>query len=552
MSELHTSGSVGSAGGIAALLAAAEPSAPRPLADLVARLRLSGVSAVALDPAGGEGDPGAPGRAVLVSGLVADSREVRSGSVFVAIPGAHADGHDHLASALANGAAAALVERPIHDVAIPQLVVPSARRALAEAAAWWYGDPSHELGVIGITGTDGKTTTCLLAAEALQAAGIQVGLLGTVATQIGGIREPNAAHSTTPEAPALQRALRAMVAAGDRAVVLETTSHGLALDRVAAVSFDVAVFTNLTHEHLDLHGTFEAYRDAKRSLFDRLAETPSRRGASDLDWPRTGIVNADDPATAVFQRAALDAGARLLTYGRAAGADVRLIDAVDHGNGLRIAYQTVDGRADLRLQLAGHFNAHNALAVVALGRAIGLDPAAVQHGLERLGAVSGRMERVARGQPFDVVIDYAHSPASLATVLDELGARAAGRGGSLIVVIGSAGERDRDKRPMLGRVAAERCRVVVIADEDPRGEDPNVILAEIAAGARAVGRAELILEIADRRTAIREALRRANPADVVVLAGKGHETTILQATSAQPWNERTAAEAGLADLGWGV
>ncbi len=542
--------------GLDALLAAAEPMDPRPLGGLVGRLRDLDPTVLVVPGSAPRGDSRIASddpAAVAIRGLTHDSRTVVPGNLFVAVPGAHADGHAFVAAAVRAGATAVIVERALPDTAVPQVVVPGARRALAEAAAWWYGDPSREMGVIGITGTDGKTTTSLLAAAALATAGVPTGVIGTVATQIGGIREANAAHSTTPEAPQLQRTLRAMVAAGDRAAVIETTSHGLALDRVAAIGYDVAILTNLTHEHLELHGTFEAYRAAKRSLFERLAAGSGNPAKPTITWPRTGIVNADDASAPMFAAATVAAGARLMTYGRAVGSDVHLRDVADDGHGLRIGYRTADGPAELKLRLAGRFNAHNALAVVVLGRALGLDPLAVRAGLEAVEAIPGRMERVERGQPFGVVVDYAHSPASLELVLDELGPVAEARGGTLIVVFGSAGERDREKRPMLGRIAAERCRVVVITDEDPRAEDRAAILHEIAAGARGVAvRPEAILEIADRRTAMHEAMSRARPGDIVVLAGKGHEATILYADRAEPWNERAEAERALAALGWGT
>lgn len=545
---------------IADLLARSEPTGPRGLGELVGRLER--LERLERTEDGGVADVGTAGTTLAgapieVRSVTDDSRRVGPGSLFVAIPGFRADGHAHLADAARAGAVAAIVERPVAGLPIPQIVSTSTRRALAEAAAWWYRDPSRDLGVIGVTGTDGKTTTSLMAAAALEEAGIATGVLGTVATRIGGIREANAAHSTTPDAMTLQRALRAMVDAGDEAVVLETTSHGLALDRVAAIDYDVAIFTNLTHEHLELHGTFERYRAAKVSLFERLAEGVDGPAAgpgpagSRRRWPRAGIVNIDDPSAAAFVEATRRAGARLVTYGRDASADVRLLAADDDAGALRVRYRTGDGVADLRLGVGGTFNALNALAVVALGRAIGLGQEAVRAGLERFPGVPGRMERIDRGQPFRVVVDYAHSPASLALVLDELGATTSAHGGSLIAVFGSAGERDREKRPMMGRIAAERCRVVIATDEDPRGEDRAAILAEIAAGASGASRRpEAFLEIADRSEAIREAFARARPGDIVLLAGKGHEATIESIDGDRPWNERAEAEAALAEMGF--
>lgn len=534
---------------IAGLLAAAEPVESRDLDTLVDRLRALDPGVRLIEANGKSAEP------ATVRGVTNDSRAAAPGSLFVAVPGLHTDGHSFVRRAIDAGARAVIVERPLDGLEVPQVVVGSARRALAEAAAWWYRDPSREIGVIGITGTDGKTTTSFLAAAALAAAGHRPGLVGTVATQIGGVREANAEHSTTPEAPQLQAALRAMVTAGDTAAIIETTSHGLALDRVAAIAYDIALFTNLSHEHLDLHGTFEAYRAAKRSLFDRLAVGPDTQAKDAIAWPRTGIVNADDAAGTIFEASTLAAGANLLTFGLRSTADVRLLDAIDEGRGLVVRYLVGGTAQTLRLRLAGRFNAYNALGVVALGLALDLDDADVRTGLEAAATVPGRMERIDRGQPFGVVVDYAHSPASLGLLLDELAPTAAAGGGGLIAVFGSAGERDREKRPMMGRVAAQRARIVIVTDEDPRAEDPGAILAEIAAGAREATTSagpEAVLEIPDRRLAIREALALAKPGDIVLLAGKGHESTILYADRAEPWNERAEAEAALAELGWGA
>jgi UDP-N-acetylmuramoyl-L-alanyl-D-glutamate--2,6-diaminopimelate ligase len=538
---------------IADLLAAAEPTEPAGLGGLIERLtaehRLRGArrDGRAIGPNGL--------RDVKVRGVTNDSRAVRPGSLFVAVAGLHADGHDFVAAAESAGAAAALVEQPVPDVALPQLLVSETRPALATAAAWWYGDPSHELAVVGITGTDGKTTTSFLAVGALEAARIRTGMTGTAATRIGGIQTANEAHATTPEAPALQGALRAMVRAGDGAAVIETTSHGLALARVDAIAYDVAILTNLTHEHLELHGTWEAYRDAKLKLFERLgrgagASTTSPKPRA---WPATGIVNADDPSAGAFIGVAQEAGARILTYGTDPAADIRATRVEEDRHRLRIAYDAPSGSATVDLQLVGRFNVHNALAVIAFGEAIGLDPAAVRAGLASVPVVPGRMERIELGQPFGVIVDFAHSPASLQTVLDLLAPLAASRGGGLIAVFGSAGERDTAKRPLMGRIAGERARIVVVTDEDPRGEDRDAILDEIARGAEAAGkrRDHDLLVIADRRAAIEAAIERARPGDIVLLAGKGHEQAILGLDGPRPWDERAEAEAALRGAGYG-
>jgi len=534
-------------GEIERLLAAAEPGGPQPLRGLIERLEAEGRLRGAREGGRAIGPAGVAG--VMVSGLTYDSRAVRPGSLFVAVPGAHVDGHEFVARAADAGAVAALVERPVDGVALPQLVVERTQPALATAASWWYGDPSRELAVVGITGTDGKTTTSFLAVAALEAAGLRTGLMGTVDTKIGSIRESNAEHATTPEAPRLQAALRAMVGAGDAAAVVETTSHGLALERVGGIAYDAAILTNLTHEHLEFHGTWEAYRDAKLSLFERLAVGPAN---PQKGRPKVAVVNADDPSAGLFAGVGQEAGAQVITYGTDPAADVRAVRVEEDARRLRIDLVAPYGEARLELRLGGRFNVHNALAVVALGAAWSLESAAVRDGLESVESVPGRMERIEAGQPFGVVVDYAHSPASLEGVLGLLAPIAAARGGELIAVFGSAGERDVTKRPMMGRIAGQRCRLVVVTDEDPRGEDRGAILDEIAAGAEAAGkrRGHDLLLIPDRAAAIEAAFERARPGDIVLLAGKGHENSILYGATAMPWNEREAALAALAALGY--
>lgn len=532
----------------AARLAAAEPRGPRLLSDLLARLEAEGRRRP-----GTEALPaGSPAGGLWIAGLAYDSRAVKPGWLFVAVPGDHVDGHDFVADAAGRGATVALVE---HQVAaeIPQVVIDRSLLALPAAAAWWYGDPSSSLGVVGVTGTDGKTSTARLTAAVLEAGGWPTGIVSTIGGRIASADETRPPHATTPQAPELQRALAAMRVAGDRAAVVETTSHGLAQGRVNGVRYDLAVFTNITHEHLDFHGTFEAYLAAKRSLFERLALDERNPAKPVPGWSRTGIVNGDDPSAGAFVDATRKAGARLLRYGRDRSAELRLLDVTDDGRRLRIAWDGPAGRQQAALRLAGSFNAYNALAAAAVGVAIDLDPAAVIGGLEGLDRVRGRMERIDLGQPFGVVVDYAHSPNALRAVLDELGPVAEAGGGGLIAVFGSAGERDAEKRPMMGRIAAERSRLVIATDEDPRDEDRMTILEAIASGAEAAGavRGDTLLLIPDRREALREALRAARPGDVLLLAGKGHENTILMADGAAiPWDERAEAEAALRELGF--
>lgn len=537
---------------IADLLAAAEPTDPRQLGDLISRLTTRGRLRGARDEGRAIG-PAALGRTEIL-GVTDDSRAVRPGTLFVAVPGLHVDGHDYVTAAERAGAGAAIVERALPEVRIAQVVVDRSAAALGEAAAWWYGDPSWQLGVVGITGTDGKTTTSFLAAAALDAAGLSAGLIGTVATQVDGIREANPEHTTTPGAPLLQRTLRAMAQARNVAAVVETTSHGLAADRVLGIAYDVAILTNLTHEHIEYHGSWEAYRDAKLSLFERLAVGPANpaKTVAGRAWPKAAIVNADDPNAGAFVGVAQEAGARVVTYGTDRSADVRATRVEEDARGLRFDVAGSGAEGSVALRLAGRFNVHNALAVVALGQVLGLDPASVRDGLAAVEGVPGRMERLDAGQPFGVVIDYAHTPASLEKVLGLLAPLAAARGGELIAVFGSAGERDVEKRPMMGRIAGRLARLVVVTDEDPRDEDPDAILDDIARGAEAVGkrRERDLFLIRDRRAAIGAAFERARPGDIVLLAGKGHERSIIGRGGASPYDERAAALAALEGLGF--
>ncbi len=517
----------------------------RPLGELELLLERRG-QLVAVAPAAPGGAPGERSD-VEVSQVDYDSRRVRPGSLFVAVPGTRQDGHAFVPGAVAAGAAAAIVERPLTELPVPQLVVRGSRPALAIAAAWLDGFPSRSLGVVGITGTDGKTTTSFLVRAVLEAAGYPCGMSGTVTTIAGGRPFGGPTRSTTPEAPELQAALAAMVRSGDRFAVVESTSHGLALDRVGEVAYDVGVLTNLTHEHLEFHRTHEAYRAAKRRLFEALAvdERNPEKG-----WGKSGVVNLDDRWAPEFVEATARAGARVVGYGRTTDATVRLLDLQQDARALRLEVATERWQGPVVLRLAGTFNGHNALAAIAVGEALGLDPEAVRAGLEGVERVPGRMERVPTALPFTVVVDYAHTPNALGLVLDDLAPVAASAGGGLIVVFGSAGERDVVKRPVMGRVAAERCRLVVVADEDPRGEDRERILDEIAAGAESAGmaRGRDLLVIADRPSAIRAAFEHARPGDVVVLAGKGHESTIEMADGSHPWDERRVALEALAEL----
>jgi UDP-N-acetylmuramoyl-L-alanyl-D-glutamate--2,6-diaminopimelate ligase len=467
-----------------------------------------------------------------VSGLAYDSRRVTPGTVFFAVPGDHVDGHDFAPDAVAAGAIAVVAERELRGFEVPQLIVDRTRVALADAADAWFGRPSERLEVIGVTGTDGKTTTCFLAAAMLTAAGRRPGLAGTVAIRVGDRQAPNPNRNTTPEALELQGLLADMVEAGNDCVVMEATSHGLAQARVRNCRFKVAVVTNLTSEHLEFHKTWEAYRDAKAMLVE---EAP------------TAVLNADDPNYAYFRERARGS---VLTYAAHTAADVRAIGIDARADGTTFTAEAEGWSGTVHLQLPGSFNVHNALAVLALAKAEGIDLDTAVAAIGDLEGVPGRMERVDEGQPFQVVVDYAHTADSLGKVLRELRPLAAGR---LIAVFGSAGERDPTKRPAMGRVAAELADIVVVTDEDPRLENARAINEAIADGARAAGArdGENLLVIDDRPAAIGRAIGLAGEGDIILLAGKGHEQNIIYGTEWRPWDEKRVARQALREAGYG-
>ncbi|CAN5650117.1 UDP-N-acetylmuramoyl-L-alanyl-D-glutamate--2,6-diaminopimelate ligase [soil metagenome] len=484
-----------------------------------------------------------------------DSRRVGPGGLFVALRGRESDGHAHAGEAVSRGAVAVLCETFIPDLDVPQIRVDEGRGALALAAAWQAGFPSRDLGVVGITGTDGKTTTAYLVRAILEATQGRCGLVGTIDIVVGGRSLGNPARATTPEAPELQGYLAGMRDAGDRWAVVESTSHGLAQQRVGEVAYDVAVHTNVTSEHLEFHATLEAYVAAKESLFRRLAVS---EGNPEKGLGKHAVVNADDPQAARFERVARVAGARVLRYGVAldsTGAtppDLAARGIEEGPAGLRFRARVGRWEGRVVLRLAGRFNVHNALAALGVADALGIDPGAAAAALAAVGSVPGRMQRVDLGQPFSVVIDYAHTADSLAKVLDELRPRE-GSAGGLIAVFGSAGERDTQKRAPMGRVAGERCQLVVVTHEDPRREDGWGILEAIASGAEQAGkvRGQDLLVIPDRFEAIGTAISRARPGDVVLLAGKGHERSIEMAHGPQPWDEDAAVRSALRAAGFG-
>jgi UDP-N-acetylmuramoyl-L-alanyl-D-glutamate--2,6-diaminopimelate ligase len=470
----------------------------------------------------------------VVRGLAYDSRKVSPGTLFFAVPGDHADGHQFVSQAAEAGAIGAVVEYEVPDVDVPQLVVDRTRRALADAAFEWFGRPSDHLEhVIGVTGTDGKSTVTTLTADMLWAIGWHPGQVGTVSIRIGSVTDPNLARTTTPEALELQELLARMVKAGNDSVVMEATSHGLALERTRNCGFDIGVVTTVTSEHLEFHGTVEQYRAAKAKLVE---EAP------------IAVLNADDESFAYFRERSRE---RVITYGIDAVADLRAANLRPDAGGTTFRLESPRWQGNVRVPMPGRFNVLNALASLGVAEAMELRMDRAADALAQTRGVPGRMERVDAGQPFSVIVDYAHTTDSLRKVLDILRPLATGR---LIAVFGSAGERDPTKRAPMGRAAAELADLVVVTDEDPRQEDPRSINEQIADGARSAGAVdgETLWVIDDRREAIGHAIGLAEEGDVILLAGKGHEQSIINGTQKRPWDDRAAAREALAAAGWGT
>jgi UDP-N-acetylmuramoyl-L-alanyl-D-glutamate--2,6-diaminopimelate ligase len=465
-------------------------------------------------PAKGLADlPGLLGAPAIVGTLAGgwervqyDSRAVGKGDLFVAVKGAHADGHGFLRAALERGAAAAVVETPAREIQIPQIQVSNTRRALALLAAEETGHPSRELGMGGVTGTTGKTTTVHLIRGALAARGDRVGVIGTVGYAFEGAEEP--APHTTPEAPELSRLLRRWRDRGATAVAMEVSSHALALDRTYGVAFDAGVFTNLTQDHLDFHGTLEAYRDAKYRLFR--AET---RG--DRSKPFTGVVNMDDPAGRWIRE---QGDPPFLGFGLRSTTDVTAEDVQFDSAGTKLRVRTAHGSFSVALRLRGAFNVMNALAAFSGSMAVGAPPAAIAGGLETVVSVPGRLEPVESGQPFQVLVDYAHTPDALERSLEAVRSMRPRR---ILCVFGCGGDRDRGKRPLMGKAAVRGADLVFLTSDNPRSEDPKAILAEIETGTQGATNVRVIV---DRTEAIRAAIEACQAGDVLLIAGKGHET----------------------------
>lgn len=467
------------------------------------------------------------GGEAVVSDITHDSRQVREGTLFVAIAGEHFDGHDFIPSARDMGATALLVERPIPG-SIPQIVVRDSRAAMAWAARAVFGSPDASMRVAGVTGTNGKTTVTYMVESILRASNTSVGVIGTLGARVNGVPIPTS--RTTPEASDLQRLLGTMRDTGVEMVMMEVSSHAIALHRSDAISFAVVGFTNLSRDHLDFHGDMESYFEVKRRLF--------RSQVAD-----TSVVNIDDP-----WGSRLVSGLRMpvTTVSTATSADISASDLVGSPDGTSFDVQTPIGGTLVRLPLAGGFNVSNALVAIGIAIDVGVGLEAVAEGLSQLNPIAGRMEIIRHTGPFTAIVDYAHTPDAIQAVLQAVGGMAPAR---VISVIGAGGERDEDKRSLMGGAAARSSSVVIITTDNPRSEDPASIAAEVRRGALLQGGAE-VMTVLDRSAAICRAIEIAQKGDIVMVLGKGHEQGQDVGTEILPFDDRQATITALADAGW--
>ncbi|MBZ0293272.1 MAG: UDP-N-acetylmuramoyl-L-alanyl-D-glutamate--2,6-diaminopimelate ligase [Anaerolineae bacterium] len=469
--------------------------------------------------------------------VVESSRDVEPGGLFVARPGLSSDGHDFIADAIQRGAAAVVGERDIRDLNVPYVRLRDAQEATGFLAAAYHDYPAHKLVIIGVTGTDGKTTTSTIIHSILQQhTQGNAGLISTVNAVIGDEKLDTGLHVTTPSAPQIQMLLARMVANGLTHCVLEMTSHGLAQGRLNGVDVDVAVLTNVTHEHLDYHGTFEAYRTAKGRMFAMLAHS-ERKPAQ----PKVAVINGDDANADYFASFPADA---VLRYGMGRDADVRA-EAVDYEPD-HIRVQVNRPAASFVTQLAGQFNVMNVLAAVAAVDHLGVPVDAIQQGIRHVEAIPGRMERIDEGQDFTAIVDFAHTPNALKNALEA--ARAMLQPGQrLIAIFGSAGLRDREKRRLMAETSARLADVTVLTAEDPRTESLTGILQIMAQACESQGGVEgqTFIRVPDRGEALYRACQMANAGDIVIACGKGHEQSMCFGTVEYPWDDREGMRAAL-------
>jgi UDP-N-acetylmuramoyl-L-alanyl-D-glutamate--2,6-diaminopimelate ligase len=485
--------------------------------------------------------PASPSMQVIVHNIVSDSRQVQPGSLFVALKGTSNDGHRFIPDAIQRGAVAIVGTKPLTKLDVPYVQVQDSHEALAYLAAAYYHYPARKLTVIGITGTEGKTTTANFIFQIMKAAGLQTGMISSVDAVIGEQVLDTGFHVTTPDAPDVQRYLAMMVAKGMTHIILEATSHGLAQKRVEACEFDIAVITNITHEHLDYHGSMDAYRASKARLFTSLEKTVSKPQGN----PRLAVLNRDDNS---FKHLSGLTSATKISYGKHPDADIRPQEISSDPGGLHFWVEGPGFHFAVESSLIGEYNISNILAAVST-TAVGLqlEPQVVQRGIKALTAIPGRMERIALGQDFMAIVDFAHTPNSLRWTLETARQLTRGR---VIALFGSAGLRDHLKRRMMAEISARFADLTILTAEDPRTESLEDILREMAAGAQAQGGIEnqTFWRIPDRREAMRFGARQAKPGDVVIACGKGHEQSMCFGTIEYPWDDRVAMRAALSEL----
>jgi len=483
-----------------------------------------------------------------VQGIVSDSRQVQPGSIFVAIAGLTFDGHDYIFQAVQNGAIAVVGERADIEISVPYIRVVNSRIALATLSAAWNGFPARKMRVIGVTGTDGKTTTCNFIYQILKTAGYPVGMISTVSAVIGDETIDTGFHVTTPDAPQIQDLLAKMAAREPHPithVVLETTSHGLAQSRVSACEYDIGVFTNITHEHLDFHGTYENYRAAKALLIEELEKTVQK----DQGNIRLAVLNRDDSSFEYLREVVNRFSAvKMVAYGRSLEADIRAENIEIINQKPRFTIVDSNGkRAFVQLNLMGEYNIYNALAAwCATVEGLGIRAEVAAEGLRQVSAIPGRMERVELGQPYLAIVDFAHTPNALRNAL--ISARKLTKG-RVIAVFGSAGLRDREKRWQMAEIGVKLADICILTAEDPRTENLEAILLAMKSGADAAGGVEgkNYFRIADRRAAIRMAVRLARAGDVLIVLGKGHEQSMCFGEIEYAWDDRVALKSAIAE-----
>jgi UDP-N-acetylmuramoyl-L-alanyl-D-glutamate--2,6-diaminopimelate ligase len=480
-----------------------------------------------------------------ISGISIDSRKVEPGDLFIARRGGSMDGHAFIPTAIERGAVAVVGEQEITSLPVPYFRVVNSIEAVTWLAAAYYDWPGKKLTVIGITGTDGKTTTSNLLFRILETAGIHAGMITTVNAVVGDQVLDTGFHVTTPDAPDVQYYLSQMVAAGLTHVILETTSHGLAQHRADASQYDIAAITNITHEHLDEHGTFENYRAAKARLFQMLERTMPKPNGN----VRLAVLNQDDPSHDYFSSVIQDLQAvTSVSYGLHAKADFRAENIRYSPQGIQFEAVGPGFHQPVKCALVGEFNVFNCLAALAVAvRGLGIDPDVAARGLAALGEVPGRMELIDLGQAFTAIVDFAHTPNALRVAIEAVRKLSHGR---VITIFGSAGLRDKEKRRLMAETSAELADISIMTAEDPRTESLSDILEQMATGARARGGVEgkTFYRIPDRGAAIRFGVRLAKPGDVVIACGKGHEQSMAFDTKEYAWDDRTAMRAALSEL----